>query len=73
MTERHAGYVVALERTLSAEDAARILDAIGQLRGVASVSPIAGDLLAEHVGAQRAHTNLSARILDVLEDSRPMT
>jgi hypothetical protein len=71
MTERHSGYVVALEQTLSAEDAARIVDAIGQLRGVASVSPIAGNVLTERVGEMRAHTNLSARILDVLEDSRP--
>lgn len=71
MAERHAGYVVALGESLHAEDAARIVDAIGQLRGVATVTPIQSDLLAEQVGAMREHIRLSGRILDVLEDTRP--
>lgn len=71
MAERHAGYVVALGESLHADDAARIVDAIGQLRGVATVTPIQSDLLAEQVGAMRAHTNVTNRVLAALEETRP--
>ena len=44
MSERHAGYIVTLEEDISGEEAQAVTDAIGMVRFVRSIEPVAGDL-----------------------------
>lgn len=43
MTDRHAGYVVTLDRDIREDDAEAVLNAIRMVKGVASVTPVDGD------------------------------
>lgn len=44
MTDRHAGYVVTLDRDIRADEAACIMDALLMLKGVISVQPVVADV-----------------------------
>jgi hypothetical protein len=43
MTDRHAGYIVTLEKNAREDDAQDIIRAIRMLRNVASVTPVVAD------------------------------
>ncbi|GIH95339.1 hypothetical protein ACFFMN_23545 [Planobispora siamensis] len=43
MTDRHAGYLVVLERDVRDDDAAAIIAALGMVKGVLSVDPVLAD------------------------------
>ncbi len=43
MTDRHAGYIVTLEKNVREDDAYDFIHAIRMLRNVASVTPVVAD------------------------------
>lgn len=50
MTDRHAGYVVALDKNMREDDAQAILSAISMIRGVLAVKPVESDPMSEIAG-----------------------
>lgn len=44
MTDRHAGYVVTLDRDIREDDAEATIAALRQIKGVAGVEPVVADL-----------------------------
>ena len=66
MTDRHAGYIVILEKDIREDDAKDLIRAIMMLKGVIKVKPVVGDatlLIAE----ERAKTVLGRKLFEVLE------
>lgn len=45
MTDRHSGYIVALDSNTREDDAQRIIDAIAMIKGVQAVTPVVADPL----------------------------
>ena len=45
MTDRHAGYIVVLDRDIRDDDAKATLDAIRQIKGVLEVQPVVADMM----------------------------
>lgn len=43
MTDRHAGYIVVLERDLREDDAQATIAALQQIKGVLNVTPVVSD------------------------------
>ena len=43
MTDRHAGYIVTLDRDIRDDDAQPILDALRMIQGVIDVHPVVAD------------------------------
>lgn len=43
MTDRHVAYTVVLEREVREDDAQRIIEAIGMVKGVREVVPVVAD------------------------------
>ena len=69
MTDRHAGFLVVLERDLRSDDAAATLAALRKVRGVLSVEPIVADVFGD-VAEQRVRHELFRRVLDLLDPSK---
>jgi hypothetical protein len=69
MTDRHSGYVVALDRNMREDDAQAVLDAIQMVKGVISVRPVVADPLAE-IHAVRVRRELLMKMYDVLENDK---
>lgn len=66
MTDRHAGYIVVLDRDMREDDAQDLIKAISLLRGVAAVTPhIASPDLA--IATLRAHRVIEAKLYAALE------
>ena len=65
MTDRHIGFIVTLEETLRADDAQHIIEAIRQLRNVASVVPIKQDMNSE-IAHERALRDLREQLRDIV-------
>lgn len=53
MTDRHAGYVVALDHNMREDDAEQTIAALRQIRGVAAVTPVVGDVAMLIEGVRR--------------------
>ena len=68
MTDRHCGYVVTLAQDIREDDAQRIIDAIGMIRGVVSVEPVKGDAIGEHILRSRWRSEIIPRVLAALRD-----
>jgi hypothetical protein len=68
MTDRAAGFIVALDYDLRLDDAEATLAAIRQIRGVISVEPVVGNASLA-IAKQRARFELSERLYEVLKDS----
>jgi hypothetical protein len=66
MTDRHAGYVVTLDRDIREDDAEAILNAIRMIKHVASVEPVIADL-NHQMAVMRASTDLHAKLWSVLK------
>lgn len=67
MTDRHAGYVVALERDMREDDAQVILDAIRLIRGVCSVEPVEGGYSIA-IAEARARREIEERLWKALRE-----
>lgn len=60
------GVTVAFERDLRPEDAERIVEAIRQLRGVASVEAVEADMSADFCARERLRLELTERVVGAL-------
>lgn len=65
MTDRHCGYVVALDKNIREDDAAETIAAIKQIKGVMNVKPILGDS-TEMVATMRARNDVITKLLDLV-------
>ena len=72
MTDRIAGFVVALADDVREDDAKAIYDAIAQLRGVGGVGRITSDPSIS-IAQIRERNRLSRAVLDMLETLRGET
>ncbi len=62
MTDRHAGYLVTLDRSIREDDAEAVLNALRMTRGVLTVTPII-DNLDIQMAYEKARMELGARLL----------
>jgi hypothetical protein len=62
VTDRHIGYVVILEHSVREDDAAAIVTALSQIRGVESVEPVTEAISQDAIVTMRER----ARFFDVL-------
>jgi len=69
MTNRHAGYIVALDHNLREDDAENITNAIKMLKGVLSVQPVEGDHVVA-IAEQRAWHRIWTQWGDMLVEER---
>lgn len=70
MTDRHAGYIVTLERDIHEYDAQATITALRQIRGVLSVEPIVAD--ADHyVAYSRAMYSMREKLWEFIKDWKP--
>ena len=67
MTDRFKGLVVTLEQDMRDDDAAGLIDAIRQLRGVAAVEACAVRAVDDYVNQERAKHELRQQLLRILE------
>lgn len=66
MTDRLRGFVVTLEHDIREDDAAVVVSAIEQIRGVLSVKAVVADL-AHHMATERARHELWDKLAEVLK------
>ena len=69
MTDRHAGYIVTLEKELRSDDAEAIINALRMVRGVLSVEPVVSDPIG-HIAKQTSRHELVTQIWAVLYPER---
>lgn len=65
MTDRHRGYIVALEQDLREDDSRAIIDAIKMIKGVLSVEPVITGA-QDHIAEQRSRHALLTKVLEIL-------
>lgn len=65
MTDRHAGYVVALDRDMREDDARSTMAAIAQIKGVASVEAVIADV-GTIIAEARAKREVGDKVLRAL-------
>jgi hypothetical protein len=71
MTDRLKGFTVVFEEDLCTNDAARIMDAVKQLRGVLSVEPVEA-LTQDYWARLRVKQAIQGRINDILEGAEKL-
>ena len=69
MTDRHSGYVVTLASDIREDDAEAIITALGQIRGVISVTPVVADVQTA-VASQRAKIKWSQKLYELADQCR---
>jgi hypothetical protein len=65
MTDRHAGYIVVLERDIREDDAEHVINALRMTKGVLIVEPIVTDTEL-HIAESRALAAWREKLHDVL-------
>jgi hypothetical protein len=69
MTDRFHTLTVVLEQDIREDDAQALISAIGQLRGVLSVTGVVSDV-GSHMARERARHELGQKLLDVVYPER---
>lgn len=69
MTDRYAGFVVSLREDIREDDAAAVVAAIRQLRGVVAVEPVISSP-QEQITRARVDNDWRAKLYDLIKDSR---
>ena len=72
MTERHAGYLVTLVENIREDDAEHTRNALCQIKGVLSVTPVPADATLA-LATERALSELRAKLLDALYPPKEKT
>jgi hypothetical protein len=67
MTDRHAGYIITLDKDVREDDAEFVLNAIRMIKGVTAVDPIVSDNRL-HMAELRAKTEIREKLFKVLYD-----
>jgi hypothetical protein len=65
MTNRHKGYVIALENDIRSDESERVIDAIMMIRGVLRVTPIVNDPSA-WIEGERARDEFRQKLWSVI-------
>lgn len=65
MTDRHAGYIVVLDKDSRSDNAEATLNALRMVRGVLSVEPVVSNIEV-HIAEERAKRELLTKIYDFL-------
>ena len=63
MTDRHIGYLVALDADIRDDDAASTINALRIVRGVISVEPVIANM-HEAIGEARAESKFKQQLID---------
>lgn len=66
MTDRHVAYTVTLIKPIREDDAQRIIEAIGMIKGVRSVVPAVADINT-HLAFERAYDIVKSKVFKALE------
>lgn len=69
MTDRYNALTVVLEKDIRSDDAEALLSAIGQLRGVLSVTGHVADITS-HLAEERARNQLGQELMAVIYPDR---
>lgn len=69
MTDRHAGYVVTLDKNLREDDAAPILAALAMIKSVISVEPLISTPEIQ-IAEARAKRKFHKKVLKLLTDDK---
>ena len=69
MTDRHAGYIVVLDKDIREDDAEFTLNALRMVRGVVSVEPVVSGIEV-HIAETRARDDLIHTFYDFLKTLR---
>ena len=65
MTDRHAGYIVILDKDIRSDDSEHTLNALRMVRGVISVEPVVSDIEV-HIAEERAKVGLLTKLYEFL-------
>jgi len=65
MTDRHCGFVVALDQDLREDDSDAIIEAIKMIRGVVGVEPVVSGS-EFHIANMRARTETARMLTDMI-------
>jgi len=68
MTDRHTGYIVALDADIREDDAQAIIAAIQMIKGVQTVTPLVADPMGA-IHELRVRRNLLNKIYEVFENA----
>jgi hypothetical protein len=68
VTDRHCGYVVALDHDVREDDAAVIIAAIKMIKGVVDVRPVVGDHFEMTIERMRLRREIYAEIRDIVTE-----
>ena len=68
MTDRHAGYVVALDRDIREDDAEAIISAISMIKGVMAVQPVDADPMSA-ITHLRVRRNILAKMYEAFDNA----
>lgn len=58
MTDRHSGYIIALDKDIREDDAEAIINAIRMVKGVIAVEPVVNDNHLELIATSRIKMSL---------------
>ncbi len=65
MTDRHAGYIIALDHEIREDDAEATIAAIKQIKGVIGVTPVIADVNYA-IAKECVYRELSNKLLDIV-------
>ena len=68
MSDRTTGFVVVLEQTMRSEDAAAIIAAVRQIRGVLDVNEVVDQPSAAYVAVTRERIEMANTLRNVVAD-----
>lgn len=69
MTDRHAGYVVALDTNIREDDAEAIIAAIGMIKGVLSVQPVVAGNPMDAINLVRVRRDILTKMYEAFENA----
>lgn len=69
MTDRHAGYIVTLDKNIREDDAEFILNAIRMIKGVLTVQPVVSNVDL-HIAKDRADYEWRQKIHSLLREEQ---
>lgn len=67
MTDRHAGYIVTLDKDIREDDAQLIINALKCVRHVVDVKPVIGDAQLA-IAEDRVRIRMGNRLLDIVQE-----
>lgn len=66
MTDRYSGFIVVLKQNLREDDAEQTLNALRQIRGVATVEPVVSEPSSDFVARTQERIRITNALYDAL-------